>query len=389
MITPEPEKKSEMTAAKPSAWNKLTGIFVKPALASDDKRGETTPVSTVEVSTASRGAMVKPAATVEAGERPVASADESGTAKIKMNEAKAAAPTPPPGKLPLVVKFTNVTKCFGHGTAAQVAIKDVSFAVEDLPDTGEMISIVGPSGCGKSTLLRMIAGLEPHFPQTEGAIEILGRTNNLLPSSERGLVDQKYSLFPHLTVRQNVMFGLDIRGESRSARGDRADIWIKKVGLDGCEDKYPQELSGGMQQRVAIAATLVLGPRILLMDEPFGALDPKIRLKMQELLVDLWNEQQSTVFIVTHSVEEAIYLGDRVFRMGAKPGRLMEILQAPRPEMPPEEMRQKKWFVEMTRDLLNRLEQDKIAAGELSNYSDFVKEHNSTHPKDLRETPHV
>jgi NitT/TauT family transport system ATP-binding protein len=293
--------------------------------------------------------------------------------------APAAAATPP--ALPIVVKFTNVTKSFGHGAGAQVALKDVNFTVEDLPDTGELISIVGPSGCGKSTLLRMIAGLEPHYPQTEGVIEVLGKTGNLLPTWERGLVDQKYSLFPHLTVRGNVMFGLDIRGESKSTRGDKADLWIKKVGLEGNEDKYPQELSGGMQQRVAIAATLVLGPRILLMDEPFGALDPKTRLRMQELLVQLWNEQQSTVFIVTHSVEEALYLGDRVFRMGARPGRLLEILQAPRPEIPPEEMRQKKWFIDMARDLLNRLEQDKLATGELSSYSDFVQDHNSHHPK--------
>jgi NitT/TauT family transport system ATP-binding protein len=286
--------------------------------------------------------------------------------------------------LPIVVKFTNVTKAFGPGPAVQFALKDVNFTIEDLPDTGELISIVGPSGCGKSTLLRMIAGLEPHYPQTSGTIEVLGKTNNLLPNWERGLVDQKYSLFPHLTVRGNVIFGLDIRGESKSTREDKADIWIKKVGLEGNEDKYPQELSGGMQQRVAIAATLVLGPRILLMDEPFGALDPKTRLRMQELLVQLWNEQQSTVFIVTHSVEEALYLGDRVFRMGARPGRLLEILQAPRPEIPPEEMRQKKWFVDMARDLLNRLEQDKLATGELSSYSDFVQEHNSHHPRTPR-----
>ena len=129
-----------------------------------------------------------------------------------------------------------------------------------------------------------------------------------------------------------------------------------------------------MQQRVSIASTLVLGPRILLMDEPFGALDPKIRLNMQELLVQLWNEQQSTVFIVTHSVEEALYLGDRVFRMAARPGRLVEIIQAPRPDMPPEEMRQKKWFVDMTRELLYRLEQDRNAAGELGSYAEYEAE---------------
>lgn len=284
----------------------------------------------------------------------------------------------PASGLPIIIKFDKVSKVFGHGSQAQTALQDINFVVEDLPNSGEMIAVVGPSGCGKSTLLRMIAGLQPHYPQTTGAIEILGHSGPLEPSSDRGLVDQKYSLFPHLTVRQNIMFGLSLRGESRSTREDKADVWIKKIGLDGNADKYPQELSGGMQQRVAIAATLVLGPRILLMDEPFGALDPKIRLNMQELLVQLWNEQQSTVFIVTHSVEEALYLGDRVFRMAARPGRLVEILQAPRPDEPPEVMRQKPWFVDMTRDLLYRLEQDKNAIGELHSFDQYEKEHSDS-----------
>lgn len=283
-------------------------------------------------------------------------------------DPKTALATPPE-----VVRFTNVTKKFGVGNDSNVALQDVTFTVHDLPNTGELISIVGPSGCGKSTLLRMIAGLEPHYPPTSGTVEILGKADSS-PSSEKGLVDQKYSLFPHLTVLKNVAFGLSLRGESRSTREDKAALWIKKVGLEGNESKYPQELSGGMQQRVAIASTLVLNPRILLMDEPFGALDPKIRLKMQELLVQLWNEQQSTVFIVTHSVEEALYLGDRVFRMASRPGRLVEIVQAPRPDIPPEEMRQKKWFVDMTRELLYRLEQDKNAAGELGSYADYKSE---------------
>lgn len=382
MTTPESKTPSEPAPVKPSIRARFSKLFAhRDGSTKGGASGKVPQPAAVVSLEAGQATGLSSGTKLEEDEpanpkEPAAAAGE--TLKIQLVEPRGAAASK---TLPLVVKFHNVTKSFGHGATAQVAVKDVSFAVEDLPDTGELISIVGPSGCGKSTLLRMIAGLEPHFPQTEGTIEILGRTDNLLPSSERGLVDQKYSLFPHLTVRQNVMFGLDMRGESRSTRSDKADIWIKKVGLDGCEDKYPQELSGGMQQRVAIAATLVLGPRILLMDEPFGALDPKIRLKMQELLVQLWQEQQSTVFIVTHSVEEAIYLGDRVFRMGAKPGRLMEILQAPRPEMPPEEMRQKKWFVEMTRDLLNRLEQDKLATGELASYSDFVAEHNSKHPK--------
>ncbi len=123
---------------------------------------------------------------------------------------------------------------------------------------------------------------------------------------------------------ENVAFGLKLRGVARSERLDQSAEWVKKVGLEGSEKKFPSELSGGMQQRVAIAATLILRPRILLMDEPFGALDPGIRLRMQELLIQLWNEQQSTVFLVTHSVEEAVYLGDRVFLMAPSPGRLVE-----------------------------------------------------------------
>ena len=142
----------------------------------------------------------------------------------------------------------------------------------------------------------------------------------------------------------------------------RALEWLKKVGLEGSETKFPSELSGGMQQRVAIAATLILEPRILLMDEPFGALDPGIRLRMQELLIDLWKEQQSTVFLVTHSVEEAVYLGDRVFLMAPKPGRLIDILRVPRPVEPPEESRRKPWFINFCQTLLRRLEEEAPAA---------------------------
>jgi NitT/TauT family transport system ATP-binding protein len=267
----------------------------------------------------------------------------------------------PAQKAPDVVVFRDVTKRFGE----RVAIQDVSFVVEDLPGKGELVAIVGPSGCGKSTLLRILAGLRPHFPASSGEVFVCGRAIEG-PGADRGLVDQKYSLLPHLTVVQNVAFGLKLRSVSRQERRDRAREWVKKVGLQGCEEKYPSELSGGMQQRVSIAATLILGPRILLMDEPFGALDPKIRLRMQELLIQLWNEQEGTVFLVTHSVEEAAYLGDRVFRMGASPGRLVEILPVPRPDESPEAWRQKKWFIDLTRDLLHRLEQDAPASGELA-----------------------
>jgi NitT/TauT family transport system ATP-binding protein len=265
---------------------------------------------------------------------------------------------------PDLVRFDKVTKSFGKGPNARVAIQDVSFLIEDLPNEGEMIAIVGPSGCGKSTLLRIIAGLRPHFPPTSGEVKVFGQPLTH-PGADRGMVDQKYSLMPHLTVRDNIAFGLMLRGVPKQERCRRAGEWARKVGLESCEDKYPSELSGGMQQRVSIAATLILEPKILLMDEPFGALDPKIRMQMQELLVQLWKEQQSTVFIVTHSVEEAIYLGDRVLRMAAKPGRLVEILQLPRPDMSPEMMRRKPWFTEISQELLRRLETDAPAAGEL------------------------
>ncbi len=259
-----------------------------------------------------------------------------------------------------VVTFKNVCKTFGVGAEAKLALQDVSFTIEDLPHVGELITIVGPSGCGKSTLLRIIAGLKPHFPPTRGEALVLGKPITE-PGPDRGLVDQKYSLLPHLNVIENVAFGLKLRGVARAERLQRSSEWITKVGLEGSETKFPSELSGGMQQRVAIAATLILQPRILLMDEPFGALDPGIRLRMQELLIQLWDEQQSTVFLVTHSVEEAVYLGDRVFLMAPNPGRLIDILKVPRPNEPPEESRRKPWFINFCQGLLRRLEEESPA----------------------------
>jgi NitT/TauT family transport system ATP-binding protein len=273
---------------------------------------------------------------------------------------QASLPGPAAATRPDVVSFKNVTKSFGQGPDAKIAIQDVSFTVEDIPSTGELITVVGPSGCGKSTLLRIITGLKPHFPPSSGEALVFGHPVQE-PGPDRGLVDQKYSLLPHLNVLNNVAFGLRLRGLTRSKRLDRAQEWVRKVGLDGSEKKFPSELSGGMQQRVAIAATLILQPRILLMDEPFGALDPGIRLRMQELLIQLWKEQQATVFLVTHSVEEAVYLGDRVFLMAAKPGRLVEVLKVPRPEESPEKSRRKPWFINFCQELLRRLEEESPA----------------------------
>ncbi|MCK9433688.1 MAG: ABC transporter ATP-binding protein [Candidatus Cloacimonetes bacterium] len=261
---------------------------------------------------------------------------------------------------PSVVKCTNVCKYFGEGDNRKVALQDLTFEVKDIPGTGELISIVGMSGCGKSTLLRILAGLEPHYPPSSGEVLVLG--DPITPAcSQRGLVDQKYSLLPHLTVLDNVAFGLRLQGMGKEERYVLAREWISKVGLTKAELKYPSQLSGGMQQRVSIAATLILKPRIILMDEPFGALDPKTRMSMQKLLVDLWNEQSSTIFFVTHQMDEAIYLGDRIFRMGSNPGRLVEILEVPRPDVPPEDFRKEKWFGPAVEELARRLETDSPA----------------------------
>ena len=289
---------------------------------------------------------------------PSTGADEK---KASASPASHHTPAPSsPAPRPDVVVFKKVTKCFGVGPDAKIAIQDVSFVVEDAPEVGELITIVGPSGCGKSTVLRTIAGLKPHFPPTTGEAFVFGKPVQEA-GPDRGLVDQKYSLLPHLNVLDNIGFGLKLRGVRRAERRARAREWIAKVGLEGNEAKYPAELSGGMQQRVALAATLILQPRVLLMDEPFGALDPGIRLRMQELLIQLWREQQSTVFLVTHSVEEAVYLGDRVFLMAPKPGRLVDIMRVPRPEEPPEESRRKPWFINFSQTLLRRLEEESPA----------------------------
>jgi NitT/TauT family transport system ATP-binding protein len=226
---------------------------------------------------------------------------------------------------PNVVDFKNVTKRFGSLTV----IRDVTFSVPDVPDKGEFVAILGPSGCGKSTVLRLIAGLRPHFPATSGTV-LVGDAPVEAPGSDRSMVFQDYTSFDNRSVEDNVAFGLECRGVPRDERIARAREWIGKVGLNVDRDasKYPHELSGGMRQRVAIARTLILSPRIILMDEPFGALDPTTRLHMQELLVALWKEAQATVFFVTHSIEEAVFLGDRVYVFSSAPGTIVRQMLA-------------------------------------------------------------
>jgi len=257
--------------------------------------------------------------------------------------------------LPNIVEFKNVTKRFGKLTV----IRDVTFSVPDLPQKGEFIAILGPSGCGKSTVLRLIAGLRPHHPPSEGTVLVAGAAVRP-PGSDRSMVFQDYTSFDNRTVEDNVAFGLECRGVPAKERRERAREWIAKVGLNVARDaqKYPGELSGGMRQRVAIARTLILSPRIILMDEPFGALDPTTRLHMQELLVQLWQEAEATVFFVTHSIEEAVYLGDRVYVFSSAPGTILREMAVSKPDRPPKEMQREPAFLEHVyeiRDLMDTL----------------------------------
>jgi ABC-type nitrate/sulfonate/bicarbonate transport system ATPase subunit len=209
--------------------------------------------------------------------------------------------------------------------ATITALEEVSFEVKDQ----EFAVLVGTSGCGKSTVLRLVAGL---VPPTEGRVSIDGRAVSG-PGADRGMVFQAYTLFPWLTVQRNVEFGPRLRGVAAGERARLADHYLRQVGLRGFEHVYPKELSGGMMQRVAIARALANDPAVLLMDEPFGALDAQTRVLMGELLLRVWEEAAKTVLFVTHDIEEALFLGDRVFVMTARPGRIREEIpvELPRP----------------------------------------------------------
>ena len=230
------------------------------------------------------------------------------------------------------------------------ALDQVSFEVPDQ----QFAVLVGPSGCGKSSLLYLTAGLnEP----TEGEIYVGGQQVQG-PGADRGMVFQSYTLFPWLTVRQNVEFGLKRRGMAAAQRKEIVDYYVNEVGLTGFADNYAKQLSGGMMQRVAIARALANDPQILLMDEPFGALDSQTRLQMQQLLLRVWGNSKKTVLFVTHDIDEAILLGDRVYVMGAKPGRIKQILDVPIERPRTLDMVMERSFIEMKRDIFGLLHDD-------------------------------
>ena len=219
---------------------------------------------------------------------------------------------------PPVIEARELTVRFGPA----IALLNISFAIDHRPERGEFIAIIGPSGCGKSTLLNVIAGL---LKPSTGELNLDGKPVDG-PGRERGMIFQQYSSFPHLTVLKNIMFGMSLNtrelGLTHSQRLDRSMELIQQVGLAGHEKKYPHQLSGGQQQRVAIARSLAIEPRVLLLDEPFSALDEPTRLGMQELLVNLWYRSHPTIFVVTHSVAEAVYLSERVWVFTHGPGQI-------------------------------------------------------------------
>ncbi|MEX3773999.1 ABC transporter ATP-binding protein [Pseudomonas sp. MYb118] len=236
------------------------------------------------------------------------------------------------------------------GGGVFTALDQVSFEVPDQ----QFAVLVGPSGCGKSSLLYLTAGLnEP----TEGEIYVGGQQVQG-PGADRGMVFQSYTLFPWLTVRQNVEFGLKRRGMPAARRKEIVDYYVNEVGLGGFADNYAKQLSGGMMQRVAIARALANDPQILLMDEPFGALDSQTRLQMQQLLLRVWGNSKKTVLFVTHDIDEAILLGDRVYVMGARPGRIKQILDVPIERPRTLDMVMERSFIEMKRNIFGLLHDD-------------------------------
>ncbi|MCY3984476.1 MAG: ABC transporter ATP-binding protein [Roseovarius sp.] len=223
---------------------------------------------------------------------------------------------------PPKLELRKITKWFGSEGTGVCAVDDCSLEVQK----GEFVCVVGPSGCGKSTLMTIGAGLEA---PTEGGVFVDSRPAGP-PGPTRSVVFQKFALFPSETVEQNIKFGLQMTGVSAREQESRLSEQLRIMGLEGFRKAYPNELSGGMQQRVAIARALVMRPEILLMDEPFGALDAQTRTILQEEVQRLHREKHYTVLFITHSVEEAVYLGDRVVVMTKRPGQIKKVIHLPR-----------------------------------------------------------
>ena len=247
--------------------------------------------------------------------------------------------------LPVKVKIDNVVKKYSGRNGEMVALNGVSLDIHE----NEFVCVVGPSGCGKSTLLNIIAGL--HEP-TSGQVLVDGQAVSG-PGPDRGVVFQQYALFPWLTVQKNVEFGLKLQGMSQDKAEQEAKKYIKM--------SYPKELSGGMKQRVAIARAYAINPKVLLMDEPFGALDAQTRTQLQTELLKTWEKEQKTCFFITHDVEEAIILAQRVIIMSARPGRIKEVVEINIPYPRTQETKMSKEFLDLKNHIWSQVYQEYLA----------------------------
>lgn len=244
----------------------------------------------------------------------------------------------------------NVSKIFGEGERRVTALSSTDFSVKN----NEFITILGPSGCGKSTILKVIAGLE----QPSSGRVLLDNREIHGPGADRGMVFQTYTLFPWLTVQENIEFGLDVAGKSKKERADIAAYYLEKIGLTGFEQAYPPHLSGGMKQRVAIARALANDPEVLLMDEPFGALDAQTRTVMQELLLKVWEGAHKTILFVTHDVDEAVFMGDTIYVMTARPGKIKARIQVPLERPRCYDVKLSPVFLELRKELLGLIREE-------------------------------
>ena len=248
------------------------------------------------------------------------------------------------------LKIDNVRKVFDTRNGEMIALNGVSLDIKE----NEFICVVGPSGCGKSTLLNIIAGLsEP----TSGKVYCDGKEVTGT-GTERGVVFQQYALFPWMTVKKNVMFGLNLKGIKGKEAEDIAMKYIKMVQLEDFVNHYPKELSGGMKQRVAIARAYAVNPSVLLMDEPFGALDAQTRTQLQTELLETWEKEQKTCFFITHDVDEAIILAQKVIIMSARPGRIKEIVNIDIPYPRTQETKMTPRFLELKNHIWGQVYQE-------------------------------
>jgi NitT/TauT family transport system ATP-binding protein len=265
---------------------------------------------------------------VHEGRKETSPAGEPGTVAVTVADGGGAKPSYQPdlaGAAPkLRVQNLHVTYRNREGASIE-AVRGVSFDVVDRPASGEIVVFLGPSGCGKSTILKAVAGL---IVPTDGEILLDGQPVADV-SRDRGMVFQAYTSFGWLTVRQNVEYGLRVRGVGADERRGQSDKYLKAVGLAEFADRYPKDLSGGMKQRVAIARTLINKPRVVLMDEPFGALDPQTRWGMQSLLLDISTAEDHAILFVTHDVSEAVYLAETVYVMTPRPARILHRVDVP------------------------------------------------------------